>query len=173
MPWHSSQTTLTGGRKLHLDFAVAQAPAGGAHAAAMVVAEMLGLQPFGFGEGQHGEEFAQAGKDIDIGADVGADGVADRVLVDGEHLVEWLDARNVCVPLSCDDIVAQSRPCWMAGSRTWCSSVDLPDPETPVRQVMTPMGMSTSIFFRLWSGGFANLDPAFVAGRRCAGRGIG
>ena len=33
---------------------------------------------------------------------------------------------------------------------TSCTSVDLPDPETPVTATIMPSGISTSMFFRLW-----------------------
>src|ERR1022692_4174177 len=33
---------------------------------------------------------------------------------------------------------------------TSCTSVDLPEPETPVTTTIAPSGISTSMFFRLW-----------------------
>ena len=77
-----------GGEKLEIDRFVAEAPAGAAHAAHVVGAEMAGLEPFGLGEGQRGVMGADEGLDIGIGADVGAGGLPDGALIDGDHFVE-------------------------------------------------------------------------------------
>ena len=39
----------------------------------------------------------------------------------------------------------------LIGKRVWLISVDLPEPETPVIHVKRPTGMSTDIFFKLFS----------------------
>jgi hypothetical protein len=52
------------------------------------------------------------------------------------------------------------------------TSVDLPDPLTPVTAVSRPSGILTSMFFRLFSRAPRMTSSPFSAGRRAAGVGI-
>ena len=49
---------------------------------------------------------------------------------------------------------------------------DLPDPDTPVTQVKSPRGISTSIFLRLFSRAPRMVKKPCSAGRLSRGRGI-
>src|SRR6478735_5490735 len=51
------------------------------------------------------------------------------------------------------------------------TSVDFPDPLTPVTAVSVPSGMATSMFFRLLARAPLITISPFVAGRRVAGAG--
>src|ERR687887_2315739 len=52
------------------------------------------------------------------------------------------------------------------------TSVDLPDPLTPVTAVRTPSGILTSMFLRLFSRAPRILRSPFIDGRRAFGVGI-
>jgi len=52
------------------------------------------------------------------------------------------------------------------------TSVDLPDPLTPVTAVSTPSGIVTSMFFRLFSRAPRITSSPLSAGRRACGVGI-
>ncbi len=58
------------------------------------------------------------------------------------------------------------------GSRMSRTSVDLPDPDTPVTATKFPSGMSTSMFCRLCSRAPSIRTNSSPCGRRTSGTGI-
>ncbi len=52
--------------------------------------KFLGLKAPRSGFGKRGEEIAERGEQIDVGADVGAVGLSDGILVEDEELVEMV-----------------------------------------------------------------------------------
>ena len=80
------------GQKIHLQLGGTVAFAGLAAAAADVETETARLEPLGPGFGQLRVEPADFVEDLDVGGGVGTGRAADRRLVDGDHLVEMLEA---------------------------------------------------------------------------------
>ncbi len=69
-----------GGEEVHLDFAIAHAPAVGAHPSSVVVGEVAWGEASHLRFGEGGEEVAEAWEEVGIGTDIGAGGEADWVL---------------------------------------------------------------------------------------------
>src|SRR5262245_35742519 len=68
-------------------------------------------------------------------------------------------------------VSAPWRAAFNASKRHSCTSVDLPEPDTPLRQVIIPNGMSISTFFRLCLAAFRNLRILGLDVRRFLGTG--
>ena len=68
------------------------AVAGWAHAFFVIVAKMLWHEAAYFGFGQRGEEIAQGSEKIGVGADIGAYGMPNGILIENEKFVARLDA---------------------------------------------------------------------------------
>src|SRR5690606_16527600 len=79
-------------QEMHLDLADAVALSGLAAAALDVEAEAAGLVAVRAGLGELGEEVADGVEDLDVGGRVAAGRAADGLLIDGDDLVELLDA---------------------------------------------------------------------------------
>src|SRR5262245_7920081 len=67
---------------------------------------------------------------------------------------------------------SDSRPSSTKGFITSKRIVDFPDPETPVKQVRAPTGISNDTFFRLWAEAFFTFKNPLLSGRRFSGKGI-
>ena len=85
------------GQELHLDALDAVALARLATATLHIEGEPPGLVAADLGFGQLGKEFADAVIDAHIGGRVGAGGAPDRILIDGDDLVEVFDTLKAVV----------------------------------------------------------------------------
>ena len=138
------------GQEVHLDLDRAVARAGLAAAALDVEAEPPGQVAAHLGLVGLGEQLADVVEHARVGGRVGPGRAPDRRLVDVDDLVELLDA----VDRRCAGPAASSTGRSSAsatGSRMSLTSVDLPEPDTPVTDTKQPSGNSTSMFLRLCS----------------------
>ena len=159
------------GQEVHLDGDDAVALAGLAPPAFHVEREAARPEPAGPGVRHHREQVADEREQPGVGRRVRARRAADGRLIDLDHLVDELDAVDAIVRAR-----ARRRPCraFCASDRYRMSltSVDLPEPLTPVTVVNRPSGMLTSMFFRLFSRAPRTTISPFMAGRRPFGTGI-
>ena len=100
--------------------------------------------------GHQREQVPDRREQAHVGRGVGARGPADGGLVDVDHLVEMLDARDRACGRR-----ARPRPRGSARASARCrislTSVLFPEPDTPVTQVSAPSGKRTVTSFRLCS----------------------
>ena len=113
-----------------------------------------------------GEDFADRRKQAGVRGRIGAGRAADRTLVDVDHAVDVLESFNAIAGRR----VGRKRHS-TCERRTEYSvsliSVDLPDPDTPVTQVIRPRGISTVTPCRLLPRGVDDAqDRSFCTGNR-------
>ena len=155
------------GQKVHLQTVRAVAFAGLATSAGHVEAEPTFLVAAGLRFGKHGVQLADVVEDLDVRRGVRARRAADRRLIDGDQLVEMLDAFDLAVRARFAQSAVKSRR--KASTRMPFTSELLPEPETPVTQTNVPSGISASTFFRLLCDAPRIFSQFLPGGRRVAG----
>ena len=97
---------------------------------------------------QHRVKLANGRKNTRVRCGIRTWRASDRRLIDLNHLINVLDAddRAICFRAAPSSGKA-SAPA--PGTRMSFTSVDFPEPETPVTTVSSPRGIGTSMFFRL------------------------
>ena len=78
------------GKKLELNSFCSKAVAGATHPTFVIVAEMTRHETARFGFWKGGKKLAQGRRKVAVGVDVGATGLTERILVDGDQLINRL-----------------------------------------------------------------------------------
>ena len=111
------------------------------------------------------KQIADGVERADVARRIRARGAADAALIHHDHVVDQLRAlraRGALPGFSVGLPLARSS----AGNSTSCTSVDLPEPLTPVTQTRRPSGIATSMFLRLCSAAPSRRSDAGGAARR-------
>ena len=146
------------GEELHLDVLEAVAAAGRAAAVAGVEAEgARRCSARSFASGAAAKQLADRVERADVARRVGARRAADRRLVDEHDVVDVLGARAA---RGCAPGVSVGLPWCLrsAGCSTSCTSVDLPEPDTPVMQTRRFSGNVDVDVLQVVLGGAAELS---------------
>ena len=110
------------------------------HSLKVVRTEVAGEEPFCLCFGQRGKKGADPWLDLTIGRNVGSIRLPDRGLVEDDELFKGVESMK-CRPLKLNGLFSLFP---LAGDGDLCRgpkqvrSVDLPEPETPVKQVIAP-----------------------------------
>ena len=171
LPSHSGAAHVEVAQELHLDFLEAGAAAALAAAAPGVEGKRARGQALRHRVGQAGEEFADPVVDAEIKNRRRARGARERRLVDHHDLADAMRAGHAFAGAG---FLALLEP--RAREQVLVEHVvderDLPEPETPVTQVKTPSGISTSMFLQIVLARAFDLERSRRGLRRFFGTGM-
>src|SRR5690349_17185666 len=117
----------------------------------MIETKMLRLKAAYFSLRQRGEEITQRGEKINVSANIGACSMSNGILIENQKFVTGIYSRKLGAKKFQFFLFFSffDNPFSTAGLKRSLTSVDLPDPDTPVMHVKTLKGISIEMFLRL------------------------